>query len=83
MDSENHLRNKQQSEDKLITEREKRRMDELQILEEKNSKLTPEEKAKEKAKKAPEFGSAEDFMLTQAKAYLTGNTVIRSKSKLE
>ena len=53
------------------------------ILEEKNSKLTPEEKAKEKAKKAPEFGSAEDFMLTQAKAYLTGNTVIRSKSKLE
>ena len=83
VDSENHLRNKQKSEDKLITEREKRRMDELQILEEKNSKLTPEEKAKEKAKKAPEFGSAEDFMLTQAKAYLTGNTVIRSKSKLE
>jgi len=45
--------------------------------------MTPEEKAKEKAKKAPEFGSPEDFMLTQAKAYLTGNTVIRSKSKLE
>jgi len=83
VDSENHLRNKQKSEDKLITDREKRRMDELQILEEKNSKMTPEEKAKEKAKKAPEFGSPEDFMLTQAKAYLTGNTVIRSKSKLE
>jgi carboxyl-terminal processing protease len=83
VDSENHLRNKQKSEDKLITEREKRRMDELQILEEKNSKMTPEEKAKEKAKRGPEFGSPEDFMLTQAKAYLTGNTVIRSKSKLE
>jgi carboxyl-terminal processing protease len=83
VDSENHLRNKQKSEDKLITDREKRRMDELQILEEKNAKMTPEEKAKEKAKRAPEFGSPEDFMLTQAKAYLTGNTVIRSKSKLE
>jgi carboxyl-terminal processing protease len=83
VDSENHLRNKQKSEDKLITDREKRRMDELQILEEKNSKMTPEERAKEKAKRAPEFGSPEDFMLTQAKAYLTGNTVIRSKSKLE
>jgi carboxyl-terminal processing protease len=83
IDSENHLRNKQKSEDKLMSEREKRRMEELQILEEKNSKLTPEERAKEKAKRAPEFGSTEDFMLTQAKAYLTGNTVIRSKSKLE
>ena len=45
--------------------------------------MTPEDKAKEKAKKPPEFGSTEDFMLTQAVAYLTGNTVIRSKSKLE
>ncbi len=83
IDSENHLKNKQKSEDKLITDREKRRMEELQILEEKNSKMTPEEKAKDKAKKAPEFGSPEDFMLTQAKAYLSGNAVTRSKSKLE
>jgi len=83
IDSENHLKNKQKSEDKLMSEREKRRMEELQILEEKNSTLTPEERAKEKAKRPPEFGSAEDFMLTQAKAHLTGNTVIRSKSKLE
>ena len=83
VDNENHLRNKQKSEDKLISEREKRRMEELQSLEEKNSKMTPEEKAKEKAKRPPEFGSTEDFMLTQAIAYLSGNTVIRSKSKLE
>ena len=83
VDNENHLRNKQKSEDKLITDREKRRMEELQSLEEKNASMTPEDKAKEKAKKPPEFGSKEDFMLTQAVAYLTGNTVIRSKSKLE
>ena len=83
IDNENHLKNKQKSEDKVSSDREKRRMEELAILEEKNSKMTPEEKAKEKAKKAPEFGSAEDFMLTQAKAYLTGQTVVRSKSKLE
>ena len=83
IDNENHLKNKQKSEDKLISDREKRRMEELGLLEEKNSKMTPEEKAKEKAKKAPEFGSAEDFMLTQAKAYLMGQTVVRSKSKLE
>lgn len=83
VDNENHLRNKQKSEDKLITDREKRRMEELQSLEEKNASMTPEEKAKEKAKKPPEFGSTGDFMLSQAVAYLTGNTVIRSKSKLE
>ena len=58
-------------------------MEELQILEEKNAKMTPEERLVEKNKKAPEFGSAEDFMLTQAKAYLLGQTVVRSKSKIE
>lgn len=83
IDNENHLRNKQKSEDKTISDREKRRMEELQFLEEKNSKLSPEEKAKEKAKRPPEFGSADDFMLTQAQAHLLGNPVMRSKSKLE
>ncbi len=83
VDSENHLKNKQKAEDALISDREKRRMEELQILEEKNAKMTPEEKLKEKSKKAPEFGSAEDFMLTQAKAHLLGQPVVRSKSKIE
>jgi carboxyl-terminal processing protease len=83
VDNENHLKNKQKAEDTLISDREKRRMEELQILEEKNAKMTPEERLVEKNKKAPEFGSAEDFMLTQAKAYLLGQTVVRSKSKIE
>ena len=83
IDSEKHLRNKQSSEEKLITEREKRRMEELAILEEKNAKKTPEEREKEKGKKLPEFGSADDFMLQQASAYILGQPVIRSKSKLE
>jgi carboxyl-terminal processing protease len=83
VDSENHLKNKQKAEDALISDREKRRMEELQILEEKNAKMTPEEKLKEKSKRAPEFGSAEDFMLTQAKAHLLGQPVVRSKSKIE
>lgn len=83
IDSEKHLRNKQSSEEKLITEREKRRMEELAILEEKNAKKTPEEREKDKAKKLPEFGSADDFMLQQASAYILGQPVIRSKSKLE
>ncbi len=83
IDSEKHLRNKQNSEEKLITEREKKRMEELQRLEEKNSKKTPEELEKEKSKKLPEFGSAEDFMLQQASNYLLGQPVVRSKSKLE
>lgn len=83
IDSEKHLRNKQASEEKLITEREKRRMEQLAILEEKNAKKTPEEREKDKNKKLPEFGSADDFMLQQASAYILGQPVIRSKSKLE
>jgi carboxyl-terminal processing protease len=83
VDNENHLKNKQKAEDSLISDREKRRMEELQMLEEKNAKMTPEEKLIEKNKRAPEFGSAEDFMLTQAKAHLLGQTVVRSKSKIE
>jgi carboxyl-terminal processing protease len=38
IDSENHLKNKQKAEDQLISEREKRRMAELQALEEKMPK---------------------------------------------
>jgi len=83
IDSEKHLRNKQNSEEKLITEREKRRMEELQRLEEKNAKKTPEEREKDKAKKLPEFGSPEDFMLQQASAHLLGQPVVRTKSRLE
>jgi len=83
VDNENHLKNKQKAEDALISDREKRRMEELQILEEKNAKMTPEERVIEKNKRPPEFGSAEDFMLTQAKAHLLGQAVVRSKSKIE
>jgi carboxyl-terminal processing protease len=83
VDNENHLKNKQKSEDNLISDREKRRMEELSKLEERNSKMTPEEKLKEQSKKPPEFGSSDDFMLTQAKNYLLGQPVVRSKSKLE
>jgi carboxyl-terminal processing protease len=48
-----------------------------------NANMTPEDRAREKAKKFPEFGSEEDFMLSQARAFLTGREVIKSKSKLE
>lgn len=83
IDSEKHLRNKQSSEDALITDREKRRVEELQRIEEKNAKKTPEEKEKEKNKKPVELGSADDFMLTQAVAFINGEPVKRSASKLE
>ena len=83
VDSEKHLKNKQSSEEKLINDREKRRLEELQRIEEINAKKTPEEKEKERKKRPAEFGSAEDFMLTQAAAYLKGQPVKRSKSRLE
>ena len=84
IDSEKHLRNKQHSgEEALIKEREKRRLEELQRIEEKNAKKTAEEKEKEKNRKPPEFGSSDDFMLQQAIALLKGQTVKRSSSKLE
>lgn len=83
VDSETHLKNKQSSEDTLITEREKRRTDALLLLEEKNAKKTPEEREKDRTKKLPEFGSSDDFMLKQASAYLLGQPVIKSKSTLE
>jgi carboxyl-terminal processing protease len=83
VDSEKHLKNKQSSEEKLINDREKRRLEELQRIEEINAKKTPEEKEKDRKKRPAEFGSTEDFMLTQAAAYLKGQPVKRSKSRLE
>jgi carboxyl-terminal processing protease len=83
IDSEKHLKNKQSSEEKLIKDREKRRLEELQRIEEINAKKTTEEKDKDRKKRPPEFGTAEDFMLTQAAAYLKGQPVKRSKSRLE
>ena len=83
IDSEKHLRNKQSSEEKLINDREKRRLEELQRIEDLNAKKTTEEKEKDRKKRPPEFGTAEDFMLQQASAYLKGQTVKRSKSRLE
>lgn len=83
IDSEKHLKNKQASEEKLISDREKRRLEELQRIEDLNAKKTPEEKEKDRKKRLPEFGSTEDFMLTQAAAYLKGQPIKRSKSRLE
>ena len=83
IDSEKHLRNKQSAEDKLIKDREQRRLEELQRIEEKNAKKTSEEKEKDKNKKPPELGSADDFMLSQALAFINGQPVKRSSSKLE
>jgi len=83
IDSEKHLRNKQASEDKLLKEREKRRLEELQRIEEANAKKSAEEKEKERKRRPPEFGTTEDFMLQQALAHLKGQKVVRSKSKLE
>jgi carboxyl-terminal processing protease len=44
IDSENHLKNKQKAEDQVLSDREKRRMAELQALEEKNALMTPEDR---------------------------------------
>jgi len=83
IDTERHLHNKQESEEAEMTEREKRRVEELRRLEEENAKKTPEQREKERNKKPIEFGSAEDFMLQQAIADLKGQPVKRSKSVLE
>ena len=40
-------------------------------------------KEKDKNKKPPELGSADDFMLSQAVAFINGQPVKRSSSKLE
>jgi carboxyl-terminal processing protease len=83
IDSEKHLKNKQSSEEKLIKDREQRRLQELQRIEELNAKKTPEQIEKDRKKRPVEFGSAEDFMLTQAAAYLKGQPIKKSKSRLE
>lgn len=83
IDSEKHLKNKQSSEEKLIKDREQRRLQELQRIEELNAKKTPEQIEKDRKKRPAEFGSAEDFMLTQAAAYLKGQPIKKSKSRLE
>ena len=83
IDSEKHLKNKQSSEEKLIKDREQRRLEELQRIEDLNAKKTPEQKEKDRKKRPNEFGSAEDFMLTQAAAYLKGQPIKKSKSRLE
>lgn len=83
IDSEKHLRNKQSSEEKLMNEREKRRLEEIQRLEDLNAKKSPEEREKDRKKRPAEFGSDQDFMLQQALAQLKGQAVQRSKSRLE
>ncbi|AOE88489.1 S41 family peptidase [Ralstonia solanacearum] len=83
IDTERHLHNKQESEEPEMTDREKRRVEELRRLEEETAKKTPEQREKERNKKPIEFGSTDDFMLQQAVAELKGQPVKRSKSVLE
>lgn len=83
IDTERHLHNKQESEEPEMAEREQRRVEELRRLEEENAKKSPEEREKERRKKPVEFGTADDFMLQQAIAQLSGQPVKRSKSRLE
>lgn len=83
IDNENHLRNKQNPEDMEMSDREKRRIDELRRLADENAQKTPEQREKEKQKKPAEFGSNEDFMLQQALIYLHGGKPKLSQSGLD
>lgn len=83
IDSANHLRNKQNPEEVEISDREKRRIEELRRLADENAKKTAEECEKEKQKKPLEFGGTEDFMLQQALIYLHGGKPKLSQSALD
>ncbi|HTJ93967.1 MAG TPA: S41 family peptidase, partial [Pararobbsia sp.] len=84
VDYSNHLANTQdQNEQAEQEKREQERMDALRELEEKNDKLTPAEKEKQRNRAPVEFGSKDDFMLQQALNQLQGKPVVRSKSPFE
>ena len=84
VDYTNHLANTQDSNEQAEQEkREQERMDALRELEEKNDKLTPAEKEKQRNRAPVEFGSKDDFMLQQALNQLQGKPVVRSKSPFE
>jgi len=84
VDYTNHLANTQDPNEKKEQEqREKDRLQQLQQLEEENDKKTPEQRAKDRDRKPIEFGSADDFMLSQALNKLEGKPVQQSKSVTE
>ncbi|MGI4812548.1 MAG: S41 family peptidase [Janthinobacterium lividum] len=84
VDYQNHLANTQDPNEKQeAEEREKDRLEQLQQLEEENDKKTPEQRIKDRNRTPPEFGSKDDFMLTQALHKLAGQPVTLSKSSAE
>jgi carboxyl-terminal processing protease len=84
VDYSNHLANTQDPNEKKEQEaREADRLEQLRILEEQNDKKTPEQRRKDRERKPVEFGTADDFMLTQALNRLEGKPVQESKSYSE
>ena len=84
VDYQNHLANTQDPNEKKEAEaREADRMEQLRLLEERNDKMTPEQRQKERSRVPPELGSADDFMLKQALNEFKGLPVIPSKSSAE
>lgn len=84
VDYTNHLANTQDPNEKKEAEaREADRMEQLRLLEERNDKLTPEQRQKERNRVPPELGSADDFMLKQALSQFKGQPVQLSKSASE
>lgn len=84
VDYQNHLANTQDPDEKKEAEqRDARRMDQLRQLEERNDKMTPEERLKARNRPPVDFGSPEDFMLSQALNKLEGKPVKLSESKTE
>ena len=84
VDYSNHLANTQDPNEKKEQEaREADRLEQLRILEEQNDKKTPEQRRKDRERKPVDFGTADDFMLTQALNKLGGKPVQESKSYSE
>ncbi|HWX11587.1 MAG TPA: S41 family peptidase [Trinickia sp.] len=84
VDYTNHLANTQDPNEKKEQEqREQDRLQQLQQLEQENDKKTPEQRAKDRERKAIDFGSTDDFMLQQAVNKLEGKPVQESKSIAE
>jgi carboxyl-terminal processing protease len=84
VDYSNHLANTQDPNEKKEQEaREADRLEQLRILEEQNDKKTPEQRRKDRERKPVDFGTADDFMLTQALNKLAGKPVQESKSYSE
>ncbi|SDV48253.1 S41 family peptidase [Chitinasiproducens palmae] len=84
VDYQNHLANTQDPNEKAEDrDREQQRMDQLRKLEERTDKMTPEQRAKERNRPIPEFGSDSDFMLKQALNKFEGQQVQLTKSESE